>query len=106
MFCRFLRAIQIQRIMGNFQKVIGLGGRIWLTFPAYRGPIGPLEVPMIATLTPTRRLQAALTGCLRRLRPILSLFTLLIVFPAIAIAQSPFDTEFTAVKATPANVTD
>jgi len=53
---------------------------------------------MIATLTPTHRLQAARTGGLRRLRPSLSLLTLLILFPAIAFAQSPFDTGFTAMQ--------
>jgi type IV secretion system protein VirB2 len=53
---------------------------------------------MIATLKPTCRLQTALTGSLRRLRPSLSLFTLLILFPAIAFAQSPFDTGFTAMQ--------
>jgi type IV secretion system protein VirB2 len=53
---------------------------------------------MIAALTPTRRFQAALRGSLRRLRPSLSLFTLLILFPALALAQSPFDTGFTAMQ--------
>jgi len=59
---------------------------------------GPLEVPMIATLTHCRRLQAAFRGSLRRIRPGLSLFTLLILFPALALAQSPFDTGFTAMQ--------
>ena len=53
---------------------------------------------MIANFTPTRRLQAALRGCPRRIRPGLSLFTLLILFPALALAQSPFDTGFTAMQ--------
>src|ERR1035437_8825144 len=53
---------------------------------------------MIAALTPTRRFQAALRGSLRRIRPSLSLFTLLILFPALALAQSPFDTGFTAMQ--------
>jgi type IV secretion system protein VirB2 len=53
---------------------------------------------MLATLKPTRRLQAVLTGSLHRLRPSLSLLTLLILFPAIAFAQSPFDTGFTAMQ--------
>ena len=53
---------------------------------------------MIAALTPTRRFQAALRGSLRRFRPRLSLFTLLILFPALALAQSPFDTGFTAMQ--------
>ena len=53
---------------------------------------------MNATLTHRRRLQAAFRGRLRRLRPSLSLFTLLILFPALALAQSPFDTGFTAMQ--------
>jgi type IV secretion system protein VirB2 len=53
---------------------------------------------MIATLTPTRQLQAALARNLRRFRPSLPLFTLLILFPALAVAQSPFDTGFTAMQ--------
>ena len=53
---------------------------------------------MIAALTLTRRFQAALRGSLRRIRPSLSLFTLLILFPALALAQSPFDTGFTAMQ--------
>jgi hypothetical protein len=53
---------------------------------------------MIAALTPIRRFQAALRGSLRRIRPSLSLFTLLILFPALAVAQSPFDTGFTAMQ--------
>jgi type IV secretory pathway VirB2 component (pilin) len=59
---------------------------------------GPLEVPMIATLTPNRRWQPALGGSLRRIRPGLSLFTILVLLPAIALAQSPFDTGFTAMQ--------
>ena len=53
---------------------------------------------MIAALTPTRRFQAALRGNLRRIRPSFSLFTLLILFPALVLAQSPFDTGFTAMQ--------
>ena len=53
---------------------------------------------MNATLTHSRRLQAAFKGSLRRLRPSLSLLTLLILFPALALAQSPFDTGFTAMQ--------
>jgi type IV secretion system protein VirB2 len=34
----------------------------------------------------------------RRMRPCLSLFTLLILFPALALAQSPFDSGFTAMQ--------
>jgi type IV secretion system protein VirB2 len=59
---------------------------------------GPLEVPMIATLTHSRRLQVAFRGSRRRIRPGLSLITLLILFPALALAQSPFDTGFTAMQ--------
>jgi len=59
---------------------------------------GPLEVPMIATLTHSRRLQTAFRGRLRGVRPSLSLFTLLILFPGLALAQSPFDTGFTAMQ--------
>ena len=53
---------------------------------------------MNAALTPTRRFQAALRGSLRPIRPSLSLLTLLILFPALALAQSPFDTGFTAMQ--------
>jgi type IV secretion system protein VirB2 len=53
---------------------------------------------MIATLKSRRRLRAALRGSLRRMRPCLSLFTLLVLFPALAFAQSPFDTGFTAMQ--------
>jgi type IV secretory pathway VirB10-like protein len=53
---------------------------------------------MIPTLTHSRRLPAAFRGSLRRIRPGLSLFTLLILFPALALAQSPFDTGFTAMQ--------
>ena len=53
---------------------------------------------MIAILESRRRLRTALRGSLRRMRPTLSLFTLLILFPALAIAQSPFDTGFTAMQ--------
>ena len=53
---------------------------------------------MIATLISCNRPQAALISRLRRLRPSLTLFTLLILFPALALAQSPFDTGFTALQ--------
>ena len=53
---------------------------------------------MIATFTHSLRLQAATRGSLRRIRPGLSLLTLLILFPARALAQSPFDTGFTAMQ--------
>ncbi|MGA2252870.1 hypothetical protein [Terracidiphilus sp.] len=53
---------------------------------------------MIAVLTPTRRFQTVLSASLRRICPSLTLFTLLILFPALALAQSPFDTGFTAMQ--------
>src|ERR1700691_5572809 len=53
---------------------------------------------MIATLIPRRWLQAALRSRLRRIQPSLSLITLMILFPALALAQSPFDTGFTAMQ--------
>jgi type IV secretory pathway VirB2 component (pilin) len=53
---------------------------------------------MIPTLTSIRWLQAARRGGLRRIPPSLSLFTLLILFPTLAVAQSPFDTGFTAMQ--------
>jgi type IV secretory pathway VirB2 component (pilin) len=53
---------------------------------------------MIPALTPTHRSQASLRNSLCRFRPRLSLFTLLILFPALALAQSPFDTGFTAMQ--------
>ena len=53
---------------------------------------------MIATLIPRRRWQVSYRNCLRRIRPSITLFTLLILFPALALAQSPFDTGFTAMQ--------
>src|SRR5579863_4491342 len=53
---------------------------------------------MFATQILRRRSQAALRSRLRRIRPSLSLITLLILFPALALAQSPFDTGFTAMQ--------
>jgi type IV secretory pathway VirB2 component (pilin) len=53
---------------------------------------------MIATLIPKRRWQASYRSRLRRIRPSVTLFTLLILFPALAFAQSPFDTGFTAMQ--------
>jgi type IV secretory pathway VirB2 component (pilin) len=53
---------------------------------------------MIATLVPRCRLQASYRSRLRRIRPSVTLFTLLILFPALALAQSPFDTGFTAMQ--------
>ena len=48
--------------------------------------------------TPTVRRSVACRQSLRRLRPTLSLFALLILFPALAVAQSPFDSGFTAMQ--------
>jgi type IV secretion system protein VirB2 len=48
--------------------------------------------------TPTVRRSISRRQSLRRLRPSLSLFALLILFPALAVAQSPFDTGFTAMQ--------
>jgi type IV secretion system protein VirB2 len=59
---------------------------------------GPLEVPMNVLHTPTVRRSIAHWQSLRRLRPTLSLFALLIVSPALAVAQSPFDSGFTAMQ--------
>ncbi|MGA2351577.1 MAG: TrbC/VirB2 family protein [Terracidiphilus sp.] len=53
---------------------------------------------MIATLMTTRRLQAVFGDSLRRMRFSIPLFTLLILCPALALAQSPFDTGFTAMQ--------
>jgi type IV secretory pathway VirB2 component (pilin) len=53
---------------------------------------------MIATLIPTRRWQVSYRNRLHRIRPSITLFTLLILFPALALAQSPFDTGFTAMQ--------
>jgi type IV secretory pathway VirB2 component (pilin) len=53
---------------------------------------------MIATLIPRRRWQASYRDRLRWMRPSVTLFTLLILFPALALAQSPFDTGFTAMQ--------
>jgi len=59
---------------------------------------GPLEVPMIARFLPVLRRRIARRQILCRIRPGLSLFTLLILFPALVLAQSPFDTGFTAMQ--------
>jgi hypothetical protein len=53
---------------------------------------------MIATLKSRRQLWAVLRGSLHRMRPSLSLFTLLVLFQALALAQSPFDTGFNAMQ--------
>ena len=53
---------------------------------------------MMATLIPRRRWKASYGSPLRRLRPSATLFTMLILFPALALAQSPFDTGFTAMQ--------
>ena len=49
-------------------------------------------------LTPTVRRSIARWQSLRQLRLTLSLFALLILFPALAVAQSPFDSGFTAMQ--------
>jgi type IV secretion system protein VirB2 len=59
---------------------------------------GPLEVPMNIPDKPTVRRSIARWQSLRRLRPTLSLFALLFLFPALAVAQSPFDSGFTAMQ--------
>ena len=53
---------------------------------------------MIATLIPRRRWKASYESPMRRLRPSATLLTLLILYPAPALAQSPFDTGFTAMQ--------
>jgi TrbC/VIRB2 pilin len=59
---------------------------------------GPLEVPMIANLVLGRTTRAIFWDGLRMFRPRLTLFTLLILFPVLASAQSPFDSGFTAMQ--------
>ena len=53
---------------------------------------------MIATLIPSPRWQASYRSRLRRIRLSVTLFTLLILFPALSVAQTPFDTGFTAMQ--------
>ena len=53
---------------------------------------------MIVTLKPNCRRQPVLRSSLRRIRPVFGLFTLLALFPVVAMAQSPFDTGFTAMQ--------
>jgi type IV secretory pathway VirB2 component (pilin) len=53
---------------------------------------------MNATLIRRHWFQSVLRGSLRRYRPSLSLITLLILSPALAFGQSPFDTGFTALQ--------
>ena len=53
---------------------------------------------MIVTLKPIRRWRPALRSSLRRIRPGFGIFTLLALFPVVAMAQSPFDTGFTAMQ--------
>ena len=53
---------------------------------------------MIARFLPVLRRRIVRRQILCRIRPGLSLFTLLILFPALALAQSPFDTGFTAMQ--------
>jgi len=53
---------------------------------------------MIANLVLGRTTRAILWDGLQLFRPGLTLFTLLILFPVLASAQSPFDTGFTAMQ--------
>jgi len=53
---------------------------------------------MIVTLKPIRRWRPALRSSLRRIRSGFGLFTLLALFPVVGMAQSPFDTGFTAMQ--------
>ena len=56
---------------------------------------------MNVLLSPTVRRSIAHARSLRRIRLTLSLFTMIVVFPALAFAQSggtPFDTGFTAIQ--------
>ncbi len=53
---------------------------------------------MIVTLKPIRRWRLALRSSLRRIRPGFGLFTLVVLFPVVTMAQSPFDTGFTAMQ--------
>jgi type IV secretion system protein VirB2 len=60
----------------------------------------PPEVPMNSLLHPSERRSVAIWRRVRRFRQPLTLFTLLVLFPALALAQSgsPFDTGFTALQ--------
>jgi hypothetical protein len=89
---------QIQKVITNFQKVIGRGESFWLTLRHIAAQSGPLEVPMNVPHEPTVRRSIAHAQSLRRLRSILSLFAPLILFPTLALAQSPFDSGFTAMQ--------
>jgi len=53
---------------------------------------------MIAPFLPVLRRKIVRGQVLYWIRPGLSLFTLLILSPALAVAQSPFDTGFTALQ--------
>ena len=53
---------------------------------------------MIVIRTRARRKQTSLRSHLHRIRPHVTFFTILILFPALALAQSPFDTGFTAMQ--------
>jgi type IV secretion system protein VirB2 len=53
---------------------------------------------MIATLVPRCRRQVFSRTSLRWIRPTLTLFILLMLSPMLSIAQSPFDTGFTAMQ--------
>jgi hypothetical protein len=83
----------------TFEKIIGRGALIWLTFAAYRGPtwaVGGADDRQAHTHI--RRMRAVPWGSLRRIRPSITLFTLLILFPVLASAQTPFDAGFTALQ--------
>jgi type IV secretion system protein VirB2 len=60
----------------------------------------PPEVPMNSLLHPSERRRVAIRRRLRHIRQPITLFVLLALFPALAIAQSgsPFDTGFTALQ--------
>jgi type IV secretion system protein VirB2 len=73
-------------------------GRIGLRSRHIAAQPGPLEVPMIVTLKPNCRRRPVLRSSLRRIRPGFGLFTLVALFPVVAMAQSPFDTGFTAMQ--------
>jgi type IV secretion system protein VirB2 len=87
-----------KKLSPTFKKLLDAAREMGLRFGHIAARPGPLEVPMIPTPTPDRRMQTALNGILRRMRPNLCLLTLLIFLPSIALAQSPFDTGFTALQ--------
>jgi hypothetical protein len=87
-----------KKLSPTFKKLLDSACELGLRSRHIAARPGPLEVPMIATLIPNRHRLAALRSRLCRFRPCFPLFTLLILFPAIAVAQSPFDTGFTAMQ--------